>query len=75
MNHEDLLTELLFRGCNEDEVKLMGINARKTKLKDLEIIRVSTTDEDDETKKKASATAQKAFKPLSAALFNMNTAA
>ena len=76
-HHEDLMTELLFRGCNEDEVKSMGITARKTKLRELELQRVVSdeTGDNDETKKKNEATAQKAFKPLSAAAFNLNPAA
>jgi hypothetical protein len=73
-NNEDLVCELLFRGCSEEEVLPMGINARKTKLKELELERVATAGDDDATTKKNKATAQKAFKPLSTAPFNLNPA-
>ena len=74
-HHEDLMTELLYRGCNQEEVQLMGINARKMKLKELELERVASTGDDEEAKTKNTATAQKAFKPLSTASFDLNPAA
>jgi hypothetical protein len=60
LHMDPLKEELLFRGCNEDEVNGMNITDRKNKLKALEIIRTGG----DAT--------LKAFKPLSTAVFAAN---
>ena len=65
--HMDALkTELLYRGCSEQEIKGWNITDRKKKLKELEIARVDN-DED-----MAKAAALKAFKPLSGVHFQPN---
>ena len=65
--HMDALkTELLYRGCSDQEIKGWTITDRKKKIKELEIARVDN-DED-----MAKAAALKAFKPLSGAEFPAN---
>jgi hypothetical protein len=66
LHFDALKVELLFRGCTEDEVDKMKINERKTKLKEMEIKRL---EDDNEADGNTKAAAQKAFKPLSAAVF------
>jgi hypothetical protein len=57
--------ELLFRGCTEDEVNALKIKERKDKLKLLEIDRINSNSNNAKEKEAAN----KAFKPLSDALF------
>jgi hypothetical protein len=62
LHHEALKVELVFRGCSEEQVNDLTITQRKNKLKELELHRTK----DDAIEKEA---ANRAFKPLSGALF------
>ena len=66
LHFDALKTELLYRGCSDQEIKGWTITDRKKKLKELEIARVDN-DED-----MAKAAALKAFKPLSGVHFQPN---
>jgi DNA-binding phage protein len=67
LHFDALKTELLFRGCSEQEVNDLTITQRKKKLKELECKRLKDWDHVASAAAKEAAT--RAFKPLSGALF------
>jgi hypothetical protein len=67
LHFDALKTELLFRGCSEDEVNDMDITRRKNKLKELECDRFK--DWDNVASAAAKEMATRAFRPLSGAQF------
>jgi hypothetical protein len=67
LHFDALKTELLFRGCSEQEINDLTITQRKNKLKELECARLRDWDHVASAAAKDAAT--RAFRPLSGALF------